>query len=93
MTKLKGTIRITSSAESEKSRPHFDAAFLPYAGRLNTQVLRLPNEDELVEFLMRLKISEDDSARWAGKAKSEGIILIPEIQVTEEQLKNNGLIK
>ena len=93
MTKLKGTIRVTSSVQSEKSRPFFDASFLPYAGRLNTQVLRLVNEDELVEFLMRLKISEDDSARWAGKAKSEGIILIPEIQVTEEQLKNNGLLK
>jgi hypothetical protein len=92
VTKLQGNIRITRSPESEKSRPHFDVSFVPYHGRMNAQVVRVPNQDELVEFLMRLKISEDDSARWAGKAASEGVVLIPNIQLTDIQLKDSQLV-
>lgn len=92
MTKLQGTIRITRSPEFEKSRPHFDVSFVPYHGRMNAQIVRVPNQDELVELLMRLKISEDDSARWAGKAASEGVVLIPNVQLTDNQLKDNRLV-
>lgn len=92
MTKLQGNIRVTRSAESEKSRPHFDVSFMPYHGRLNAQIVRVPNQDELVEFLMGLKISEDDSALWAGKAASQGVVLIPNVQLTDTQLKDNGLV-
>ncbi|MGH9432495.1 MAG: hypothetical protein ACRD3T_13220 [Terriglobia bacterium] len=92
MTKLNGNLRIARSAESEKSRPHFEVSFVPYAGRVKTQAVRLAGQDDVVEFLMKVRISEDESSRWAGKAQSEGIVLIPDVHLTEDQLRENGLI-
>lgn len=92
MTKLNGNLRIARSVEAEKSRPHFEVSFVPYLGRVKTQLVKLHSQDDVVEFLMKVKISEDESARWAGKAQSEGIVLIPNVQLTEDQLRENGLI-
>ena len=92
MNKLNGNLRIARSTESEKLRPHFSISFVPYAGRLTTQAVQLFTQEDVVEFLMKIKISEDDSSRWAGKAQSEGIVLIPNVQLTEGQLRENGLI-
>jgi hypothetical protein len=92
VTKLNGNIRIARSAESGNARPHFEVSFVPYAGRMKTQAVRLASQDDVVEFLMKVKISEDDSSRWAGKANSEGIVLIPDVQLTEALLRETGLI-
>jgi hypothetical protein len=92
VTKLKGTIRITSSQESEWAIRYYDVSFIPYHGRLKTQVMRFANAEELVEFLVRIKVGEDDSVRWAGKVKQEGLVLIPDIQLAEDELKGAGLI-
>jgi len=91
MTKLMGTIRVTPKAGSETSQPHFEVVFVPYAGRLNTQTVRVNTQDDLVEYLIGIKISEDDAARWAGRARSD-VILIPGIERTEAQLKESGLL-
>jgi hypothetical protein len=91
MTKLMGTIRITPNPGSATSRPHFEVVFVPYAGRLNTQVVRVSTHDDLVAFLMEIKISEDDAARWAGRARSD-VVLIPGIERSEAQLKESGLL-
>ena len=91
MTKLMGTIRVTPNPGSANTRPHFEVVFVPYAGRLNTQTVRVDTHDDLVAFLMGIKISEDEAARWAGRARSD-IILIPGIERTEAQLKDSGLL-
>lgn len=42
----------------------------------------MTTHDELVEFLISIKISEDEAARWAGRAKAS-VVLIPSIERTE----------
>jgi len=72
--------------------PHFEIDFLPYHGRLNTQTVRARTRDDLVEFLIRTKISEDEASRWAGKACAQGVVLIAGIERTEAQLRDCGLL-
>ena len=62
MKKLIGTVRITPKPGDDKSLPHFDVDFLPYSGKLDTQTVRVSTHDELVEFLISIKISEDEAA-------------------------------
>jgi len=92
MMKLIGTIRITPNPGSETERPHFEVVFVPYHGHLNTQVVRVTTHEELVNFLMEARISEDEAARWAGKARSQGVVLIAGIERTEAQLRECGLL-
>jgi hypothetical protein len=92
MMKLTGTIRIQPNPGSDTMGPHFEIDFLPYHGRPNTQTVRASTRDELVEFLMRIKISEDEATRWAGKARSQGVVLISGIERTEAQLRDSGLL-
>jgi hypothetical protein len=92
MTKLMGTIRITPNLGSEKSRPYFEIVFVPYHGRFNTPSVQVTTHDELVQFLMGIKISEDEATRWAGKARSQGVVLISGVERTEAQLRESGLL-
>lgn len=92
MTKLIGTIRITPNPGDQSTRPHFEVVFVPYAGRLNTQVVRVSNHEELVAFLIQARISEDEASLWAGRARGEGTVLISGIERTEAQLKESGLL-
>jgi hypothetical protein len=92
MTKLMGTIRITPSAGSDTSKPHFEVVFGPYHGRFNTPTVKVSTHDDLVQLLMDIKISEDEAARWAGKARSQGVVLISGIERTEAQFRESGLI-
>jgi hypothetical protein len=92
MMKLMGTIRIRPNPGTDTTAPHFEVDFLPYHGRLNTKTVRATTHDELVEFLMKIKISEDEATRWAGKARSQGVVLISGIERTEAQLKDSGLL-
>ena len=91
MKKLIGTVRVTPNHGDEKTLPHFDVAFQPYSGKLDTPTVQLNTHDDLVEFLISLKISEDEAARWAGRAKSS-VVLIPSIERTEELLRDSGLL-
>jgi hypothetical protein len=93
MGRLTGTIRITTKAASDKSSAHFEVAFVPYSGRVTAQPVQVSTNDELVQFLIGIRLSEDDAARWAGRARSEGIVLIPSIERTEDQLKSSGLLQ
>ncbi len=92
MAKVTGNLRITATPGSGTEQPYFEIVFVPYVGRLNTIPAKVRNYDDLVTLLIDLKISEDDSARWAGKARSQGVILIPSIERTEIFLKENGLL-
>jgi hypothetical protein len=92
MIKLMGTIRITPNPGSATSKAHFEVVFVPYHGRFNTPTLQVATHDELVQFLMNIKIAEDEAARWAGKARSQGVVLISGIERTEAQLRDSGLI-
>lgn len=92
MAKLMGNIRITAVPASAGARPHFEVVFVPYAGRLNTRPAKAETYDELVNLLMDLKFSEDDSARWAGKARAQGIILIDSVERTDNLLRDKGLL-
>ncbi len=65
---------------------------MPYSGRINSHPVKVGNHDDLVQFLMRIKLSEDEAGRWAGRARSEGVILIPNIERSEAQLKDSGLL-
>ena len=87
-----GTIRITPNAGSDTIKPHFEVIFVPYHGRFITPTLKMATHDELVQFLMDIKISEDEAARWAGKARSQGVVLISGVERTEAQLRESGLI-
>jgi hypothetical protein len=92
MQKLIGTIRITPNPGSDTERSHFEVLFVPYHGRLNTQVVKVTTHEELVSFLMDIRISEDEATRWAGKARSQGVVLISGIERTEAQLRESGLL-
>jgi hypothetical protein len=92
MAKLMGNLRITAIASSAGIRPHFEVVFVPYAGRLNTKPVSADSYDDLVSLLMDLKFSEDDSARWAGKARSQGLILIDSVERSDLILRERGLL-
>lgn len=66
--------------------------FVPYSGRLSTPIVRVTTHDELVQFLMGIKISEDEASRWAGRAKSS-VVLIPSIERNESVFKDSGLVE
>jgi len=92
MKKLIGTVRITPNPGDEKTLPHFDVVFQPYSGKLDALTVQVNTHDELVEFLISIRISEDEAARWAGRAKSS-VVLIPSIERTEELLRDSGLLR
>lgn len=92
MPKVMGNLRITTVAAAEGVRPHFELTFVPYAGRLATRPAKINTYDELVSFLMDLKFSEDDSTRWAGKARAQGIILIDSFERPDTLLREKGLL-
>jgi hypothetical protein len=92
MAKLMGNLRITAVPASESARPHFEVVFLPYAGRLNTKPATAATYDDLVTLLMDLKFSEDDSTRWAGKVRAQGLILIDSFERTDALLRDKGLL-
>lgn len=92
MTKLIGTLRIQPNPGSETVGPHFAIDFQPYSGRVNTQTVRASTYDDLVEFLIAIRMSEDEATRWAGKARSQGVVLISGIERTEAQLRDSGLL-
>ena len=92
MAKLIGNLRITAVPASEGIRGHFEVMFLPYAGRLNTQPANAHTYDELVALLSDLKFSEDESTRYAGKARSQGLILVDRFERTDALLREKGLL-
>jgi hypothetical protein len=92
MAKLTGNLRITANPGSEGVRAHFEVVFLPYAGRLNTKPAKADNYDDLVALLSELKFSEDDATRWAGKARSQGVVLISSFERADTLLRENGLL-
>ena len=92
MAKVTGTIRINANPASSGAVGHFEVVFVPYAGRLNTKPVKVSNLDDLVTLLMNLKISEDEATRWAGKARTQGVVLISGVERTESQLQENGLL-
>lgn len=92
MAKLTGNLRITAKPASEGARPHFEIDFVPYAGSLHTRPATVKNYDELVSFLIDLKFSEDDATRWAGKARSQGLVLIDSCARADTLLREKGLL-
>jgi hypothetical protein len=92
MPKLIGNIRITPNPGSGTTGPHFEVVFVPFHGKLNTQIVRVSSQDDLVAFLIQIKISEDDASRWAGRARA-GVVLIPNIERAEDLLKEYGLLQ
>ena len=92
MLKLMGNLRITAIPVAEGVKAHFEVLFVPYAGRLNTRPATANTYDELVNLLQNLKFSEDEATRWAGKARSQGIVLIDSFERTDGFLRENGLL-
>jgi hypothetical protein len=92
MPKLIGNLRITAKPASEGSRPHFEVAFIPYAGRMNTRPAKAETYDALVSLLSDLKFDEDSATRWAGKARSQGMILIDSFERPDSLLREMGLL-
>jgi hypothetical protein len=92
MTKLIGNLRITAKPVSEGVRAHFELVFVPYAGRLNTRPATANTYDDLVNLLQDLKFSEDEATSWAGKARSQGIVLIDRFERTDALLRDKGLL-
>ena len=54
--------------------------------------MRASTYDDLVEFLIGIRISEDEATRFAGQARSQGVVLISGIERTEAQLRDSGLL-
>jgi hypothetical protein len=92
MAKLIGNLRITARPAAEGVKAHFELVFLPYAGRLNTLPAQAASYDDLVSFLQDLKFGEDEATRWAGKARSQGVIIIDSFERTDTLLREKGLI-
>ncbi len=92
MAKLMGNLRITAKPVAEGVRAHFEVVFLPYAGRLNTLPVKAHSYDELVTLLQDLKFGEDEATRWAGKARSQGVIIINSVERTDSLLREKCLL-
>lgn len=92
MAKLMGNLQITAHPATEAEKAHFEVVFVPYAGRLNTKKFKVSTYDELVSYLMDLKISEDESAKWAGRARAQGVVLISSFERADSLLKEMGLL-
>ncbi len=92
MAKLMGNLQIKVHPGSEGHRPHFEVTFVPYAGRLNTKPAKVENLDDLVFLLTELKLGEDEASKWAGRARAQGVVLIPSIERTDTLLKEMGLL-
>lgn len=92
MAKLTGNLRITANPGSDGGRPYFEVMFVPYAGRLNTKAAKAESYDDLVALLTELKFGEDEATRWAGKARSQGVILIASFERSDTLLRDNGLL-
>lgn len=92
MAKLTGNLRITANPGSEGVRPYFEVVFIPYAGRLNTKPAKAASYDDLVTLLSDLKFSEDEATRWAGKARSQGVVLISSFERADSLLRDYGLL-
>lgn len=93
MVKLIGNLRITGKPGEEELRPHYEIVFLPYSGRLNTKPVSVSTYDDLVAFLIQARLSEDEATRWAGMARSGGVVIIPSFERTEAQLAESGLLE
>ena len=92
MAKLIGNLRVTAVPAKEGVKAHFEVVFMPYAGRLNTRPATANTYDELVSLLSDLKFSEDESMRWAGKARAQGLILIDRFERADTLLREKGLL-
>lgn len=92
MAKLIGNLRITAVPASEGVKAHFEVVFQPYAGRLNTKPAMAHTYDELVALLSDLRFGEDEAMRWAGKARSQGIVIIDSFERADALLREKGLI-
>jgi hypothetical protein len=92
MAKLTGNLKITANPAAEGVKAYFEVVFVPYAGRLSTLPARAASYDELVALLSNLKFSEDDATRWAGKARSQGVVIISSFERADSVLKENGLL-
>ncbi|HEY9126413.1 MAG TPA: hypothetical protein VIM62_04760 [Acidobacteriaceae bacterium] len=92
MAKLTGNLRITAVPASEGVKAHFEVLFVPYAGRLNTRTAEALTYDDLVALLSNLKFGEDDATRWAGKARSQGVVLISSFERNDTLLREYGLL-
>lgn len=90
--KIIGTIRISPNPGDAGMKPHYEISFVPFAGRLNTKIVRVSTHEELVAFLMEMRLPEDEASRWAGRARGEGVVLITGVERTEAILKDNGLL-
>ena len=92
MAKLVGNLQIKVNPGAEGLRPYFEVTFVPYAGRLNTKSAKANTHDDLVSLLTDLKLSEDDAQKWAGRARSQGVVLIPSFERTDAHLREMGLL-
>ncbi len=92
MAKLIGNLRITAKPAAEGTKAHFELVFLPYAGRLNTRPAQATSYDDLVTFLQDLKFGDDEATRWAGKARSQGVIIIASFERNDSLLREKGLL-
>ncbi len=92
MAKLIGNLRITAKPAAEGAKAHFEVVFLPYAGRVNTRAAAASTYDDLVSLLQDLKFGEDEATRWAGKARSQGVIIIDSFERPDSLLREKGLL-
>jgi hypothetical protein len=92
MPKVIGNLRVTAKPAAEGVKPHFELMFIPYAGRMNTRPAQAGNYDDLVSFLQDLKFGEDEATSWAGKARSQGVIIISSFERQDSLLREKGLL-
>jgi hypothetical protein len=92
MAKLTGTIRITTHAATDTVGAHYEVVFVPYHGRVNGNTLRPRSIEDLVRVLTEVRLGEDEAMRWAGKARTEGVVLIAGVERSETQLRDAGLL-
>ncbi len=92
MAKLIGNLRITAKPAAEGVKAHFELMFMPYAGRMNTRPAKVNTYDDLVSLLQDLKFGEDEATRWAGKARSQGVIIIDSFERPDSLLREKGLL-
>jgi hypothetical protein len=92
MAKLIGNLRIFTVPASEGVTAHFAVEFIPYSGRLRTQPVTAQNHEELVALLTELKFDEDEASRWAGRIRTQGMVLVSSFERTDAFLKEHNLL-
>ena len=92
MAKLIGNLSISAVPGSEGRKPHYAVEFIPFTRNLQTHPATAQGFDDLVELLIELRFEEDEAKSYAGRIRTQGTVLVPNFERTDNLLKELKLL-